>query len=138
MKLKSLFAAQLASILVPSLVLAATPLMKEGLWEMTTTTVMPGMPFEIPPVTANHCYTKEELKDQQNYVPKQDDNCKITESKVSGNKFTWKVACTGKDKTTGEGEIVYHGTSYEGKMTTNGNGMKMTSRFKAKRVGDCQ
>ena len=138
MKLKSLFAVLLATFLLPALVLAATPAMKEGLWEMTTTTVMPGMPFQIPPVTVNHCYTREELKDQQNYAPKQDDNCKMTESKLSGNKFTWKVVCTGKSKGTGEGEIVYKGTSYEGKMTFNSEGMKMTSRYQAKRIGDCQ
>ncbi len=137
MNLKSLFAALLAALLLPALVLAAAPAMKEGMWEITTTTVMPDMPFQVPPVTVNHCYTKEELKNQ-NYVPQQDDKCKMTESKQSGNKFTWKVVCTGQNKGTGEGEITFKGTSYEGKMAFKSEGMKMTSRYKAKRIGDCQ
>src|SRR5512146_2404759 len=99
MKRKSLCGTLLASLLLPALVLAAAPAMKEGMWEITTTTVMPDMPFQMPPVTVKHCYTREELK-EQNYVPQQDDKCKVTESKLSGNKFTWKVVCTGESKGT--------------------------------------
>lgn len=113
--------------------------MKEGLWEITTTMDMPGMPVKMPPTTITHCYTKEELKDSQKVVPKQQENCKITDLKQSGSRTTWKTVCTGKKPSKGEGEIVFKGgTSYEGSMKFSTEGMVMTSKYKARRIGDCK
>ncbi len=113
--------------------------MKDGLWEITTNTEMPGMPYQPAPSTMTHCYTKEDLKDDKQIVPKQDGNCKVTDMKHTGSKMTWKMSCTGDNKSKGEGEIVYKGdTAYDGFMKFEMEGMKITSRYKAKRVGACK
>lgn len=129
----------LGVLLLPATVFGAAPGMKEGLWEITTTMEMPGMPFQPPPTTMTHCYTKADLKDKKGIVPKQEGDCKITDLKQSASRVTWKVVCSGENKGTGEGEIVFKGaTAYEGTMKLDMQGMKATTRYKAKRIGDCQ
>jgi len=123
------------SLLLPSGAPAAD-LMKPGLWEITTSMEMPGMPFQPPPQTVRHCYTPQEVRDEP--VPK-DDNCKITDLKSSGGKVSWKLECKGEMAGKGEGEIVYHGDSaYEGKTSMQVEGMTMTTRYRGKRLGECR
>ena len=112
--------------------------MKPGLWEINTSMEMPGLPFQPPPTTVSHCYTSEEVKNNQNVVPQQDD-CKVTELKSTGNKMTWQIVCTGRQKGNGSGEMTFKGDSaYEGMMTFRSDEMSMTSRYKARRLGDCK
>lgn len=128
-----------AVLLLPATVLAAGSPMQEGLWEISSTMSMPGMPYKIPPTKVTHCYTKEDLKDSRNAVPKQQGDCKVTDMKSSGNRVTWKMVCTGQSAGKGEGEIIYNGpTAYEGKMKMETQGMVMTSKYKAKRIGVCK
>lgn len=113
--------------------------MKEGLWEITSSMEMPGMPFKPAPVTITHCYSKEDVKNNKEVIPKQEGKCSITEMKQSGSKISWKMTCTGENPGKGEGEIVFKGdTAYEGYQKLAMQGMKMTSRFKAKRIGNCK
>ena len=128
-----------SALLLPATIQAAGSPMQEGLWEISTTMSMPGMPYKIPPTKVTHCYTKEDLKDNRNAVPKQQGDCKVTDMKTSGNRTTWKMVCTGNSAGKGEGEIVYNGsTAYEGSMKMETQGMKMTSKYKAKRIGVCK
>jgi hypothetical protein len=128
----------LGAVMMPAAAMAAGTTMKEGLWEITTTMEMPGMPYQLPPTTYSHCYTKEDLKDEKQALPKQQGDCKVTDMKRHGSKVTWKVVCTGENKGTGEGEIVFQGdTAYDGSMKFDMEQMKMTSRYKARRVGEC-
>jgi hypothetical protein len=114
----------------------AAEMMKPGLWEITTSMEMPGMPYQAPPQTMRHCYTAQEVKEEP--VPK-DNNCKITDLKSSGNKVSWKLECKGEMAGKGEGEMVYLGDSaYEGKTKMQTQGMTMTSKYKGKRLGDCK
>jgi hypothetical protein len=123
---------------MPAAAMAAEAAMKEGLWEITSTMEMPGMPFQPPPATYRHCYTKEELKDEKQALPKQQGDCKVTDMKRNGSRITWKVLCTGENKGTGEGEIIFRGdTAYDGSMNFDMQEMKMTSRYKARRLGEC-
>lgn len=113
--------------------------MKDGLWEIATTMEMPGMPFQPPPTKITHCYTKADVEDQNQIVPKQDEKCKITNMKTTGSKTSWKMVCTGKNAASGEGEMTFKGdTAYEGVMKMTTEGMKMTSRYSAKRLGPCK
>ena len=122
--------------LVLPVVASAADGMKPGLWEITTTVAMPGMPFQPPPTTMRHCYTEQEVK--ENPVPKEN-NCKITDLKSSGNKTSWKVVCTGEAAGKGEGEMTYQGDSaYEGKSKMETQGMTMSMKYKAKRIGECK
>jgi hypothetical protein len=113
--------------------------MKEGMWDISTAVEMPGLPFQPPPMTISHCYTKEELQDQNKMVPEPEKECKVTNLKTSNSKVTWQIVCTGKNAAKGEGEIIFKGDSaYEGTMKMETEGMTMTSRYKAKRTGPCK
>ncbi len=128
----------LGAITLSASAFAATSGMKEGLWEITTTTEMPGMPFTPPPMTITHCFTKEDVKTDQ-VVPKQAGDCTITDMKKSGRTTRWTVTCTGEAAGTGEGEITFKGDSaYEGSQKFSTQGMNITSRYKAKRIGGCE
>jgi hypothetical protein len=130
--------AALIVMLLPSALFAAATPMKEGLWEITTTMEMTGMPYKIPPTVTTHCYTKEDVKDSQKTVPEQKD-CKVTEFKSSGNRTTWKMVCKGEHASKAEGEMIYKGsTAYEGTMKMVSEGREMYTKFKSKRIGDCK
>lgn len=129
----------LGAIMLPATLPAAEPSMKEGLWEISSTMEMPGMPFKPPPTTVTHCYSKEDVQNEQRALPQQQDDCKITDMQRSGGKVSWKVSCNGKNPGKGEGEIVFKGnTAYEGTMKFELENMKMTTRYEAKRIGDCK
>ena len=124
-----------ATLFLPSLAPAAE-MMKPGMWEITTSMEMPGMPFQPPPQTMRHCYTAQEVKEEP--VPK-DNNCKVTDLKSSAGKVNWKVECKGEMAGKGEGQITYQGDSaYEGWTKMQTQGMNMTMKYKAKRLGDCK
>jgi hypothetical protein len=125
-------------LLIPATLFAAPSPMQEGLWEISTTMSMPGMP-KMPPTRVTHCYTKEDLKDSNKVVPQQKSDCRVTDMKYSGNKVAWKMICTGKNASKGEGEMIYKGaTAYEGSMKMETQGMVMTNKYKARRIGDCK
>jgi hypothetical protein len=128
-----------AVLLLPATVQAAGSPMQDGLWEISSTMSMPGMPYNIPPTKVTHCYTKEDLKENQRIIPKQEGDCKVTDVKYSGSRMTWKMVCSGESASKGEGEIVYKGaTAYEGSMKMETQGMVMTSKYRAKRIGACK
>ena len=138
MKFRIICAILLGACIIPGAASAAGGGMKDGLWEITTSMEMPGMPFTPAPTKVTHCYTKEDLKDDRNVVPKQDGDCKLIDMKHAGNKVSWKMVCTGKSKGKGQGEIAYKGDSaYDGTMKFEMEGMEMTSRYKARRIGAC-
>lgn len=99
---------------------------------------MPGLPFQPPTTKVTHCYTSEEVKDNLSVVPQQSD-CMVTDFKSAGNKMTWQLVCTGKQKGSGSGEMIFKGDSaYEGMMTFRTEELSLTSRYKARRLGDCR
>lgn len=134
---KHVFAGLMACLVAtPSLPALAADTMKPGLWEITTTMEMPGMPFQPPPQTVRHCYTPEDIKEQP--VPT-DEQCKVTDLQTVGNKVRWKVECRGEASGKGDGEITYLGDSaYEGKSRMQTQGMTMSTRYKARRLGNCK
>ncbi len=131
--------------------LVAAPLlsqsqMRPGRWEVTTQMEMPGMPMKIPPSTSTSCVTPEQANNPGSTLGdpggrgRGNSSCKATDQKIDGNKVTWKMSCA--DKTTGEGEMVFKGDSYAGKITmTMAQGPMpgpMTMQLTGKRVGDCE
>ncbi len=121
---------------LPSMAPAAV-MIKPGLWEITTTMEMPGMPFQSPPQTMRHCVTPQEAKDPEKSLPI-DKDCKIIDLRSSANNINWKVECIGQIAGTGEGEIAYKGdTSYEGKTKIQSQGMTFNMNHKGRRVGEC-
>jgi len=128
--------------------LVVTPLlsqgqMRPGRWEVTTQMDMPGMPMKMPATTTTSCVTPEQAKTPGNTVGnpagrgRGNSNCKTSDYKIDGNKVTWKMACTGADAMTGEGEMVFNGDSYTGKMAMSMAQGQMTLQYSGKRIGDC-
>jgi hypothetical protein len=103
-------------------------------WEMTTRMDMPGM--EMPGVTQTVCLPKgaayQPTKEQQKK------NCEITDLKVSGNKTSWKMHCSGKDAMEGSGEVTRSADKMDGTIKMAMMNMQMTQIISGKRVGTCQ
>lgn len=109
---------------------------REGYWEVTSQTEMPGMPMKIPASTIKHCYTKEDVKDQKKVIAREK-NCTLTDYKVAGNKVTWAMKCTGQNAGTFNGETIFSQDSYASVMKMKSQGHNMTVKVKGKRVGEC-
>ncbi|SFN12710.1 Protein of unknown function [Formivibrio citricus] len=135
-----------ALIAVPAIALAADkPDMTEGLWEITSKVNMPGMPMQMPAHTMQHCFTKEDIAKGDKTVPQNqqsDQKCDMVERRMTGNKLNYKMVCSGKNKMTMTGEVIYSRTSYRGTsqmdMVQNGQPMRMTTEYSAKRLGNCK
>ena len=80
MKIRIICAILSGAFIIPGAASAAGGGMKEGLWEITTSMDMPGMPFQPAPTKVTRCYTKEDLKDDSKVIPKQEGDCKITDA----------------------------------------------------------
>ena len=114
----------------------AQELMREGLWELKTTISMPGSPHAIPPQTIKHCYTKEAVK-KQNVPQNNNKDCKMTKHNVTGNKVTWEMVCTGQQKGTITGEMVYGKDTVQSRIKSTMNGRTTETEMQGKRLGNC-
>lgn len=125
---------------------AASPNMKEGLWEITMKMEMPGMPAGMKPQVMQQCITRKEIDDPRKATPggadPKDNRCQVTDHKMQGNTATWNMACKGENAMTGSGSITYNGTSYSGTnkmtMTRGGKAQTMTMHYTGKYLGDCK
>jgi hypothetical protein len=137
MKMKTVLAVLVLGSL-PATVLAADG-MREGMWEITTSMEMPGMPMKMPPTMIRHCYTREDVKDRKKVIGR-DKECTVTDFRNSGSKVSWKMKCTGKSAGTYSGDTVFSGDAYESVMKMQSDAAKgtpMTMKVKGKRVGNC-
>ncbi len=112
----------------------AAPNMEDGLWEITSTVDMPGMPSRS--FTHTSCLTKEKAVPQT-----AESGCTIKDVKTQGNTITWTVVCM-EGKSTSTGKVTYTGSTMDGvvetSVKTNGETMKMKSTMKGKRIGPCK
>ena len=110
--------------------------MKEGNWEISSETSMTMGGTSMPSMAnkSTYCLTR------QDPVPagEKDKECKIVKQKIAGNKVSWRMECK---KGEGEGEISYHGTTYNGffkmKMAEDGQTMTMNMKLAGKYLGPC-
>jgi len=133
--MKKIAIAVLSTLVLPATIFAAET-MREGYWELITTTEMPGIPMQIPPTKIKHCYTKEDVKDQRKTITT-DKNCTITDFKQSGNKISWKMKCTGENSGVFSGETIFKTDAYDSTMKMQTQGQTMNMKVKAKRLGNC-
>lgn len=131
MKMKSIILG-LAAVCLTLPAFAAGP--REGKWQITMKMEMEGMPGQIPPQTMTHCVTKEQAEHPEQWQKSRDTSCKILDSKMDGNKLSWKIKC---DKGSGEGEMTFGDGSYTGESRMDVEGHKMTVHMEGKRLGDC-
>jgi hypothetical protein len=136
----SRFTARLCASTVLAIALAASlPAAAQGkddLWEISSKMEMPGMPMAMPAQTSRICIGKN--RKDEDFVPKQGD-CRMLESNRAGNKFTYKMECSGQGAATVVGAITFGDNAYAGQMRMT---MKQTSdtmdmTLTGKRVGDC-
>lgn len=101
-------------------------------WEQSMEMQMTG--FAVPPTTSKICLPKKGLEEPP---PAGDDQkCKITDQKRTGNRMTWKVKCEGG--VSGEGDITSGPESYSGTMLMRIEGNDMRMKMKGKKLGgDC-
>jgi len=116
--------------------------MHEGLWEITTKMEMQGMPMQIPARKHTQCLTKTNMV--KTMVPKEQDKkeeCKITDTKISGNTVTWVMKCSGEDAMEVTGKTTYHGDTFEGTITMISKDPeegKMITHISGRRIGECK
>ncbi len=109
---------------------------KDNLWEYSTKMDMPGMPMAMPAQVHRFCVGKNAKDDD--IVPRQE-NCRMLESKRTGNKFTYKMECTGREPSIIVGDLTFGTNVYEGqmRMTMTRTNDTMNMAVSGKRVGDC-
>ena len=115
--------------------------MREGNWEVSMQMEMAGMEMKMPEFKTAQCVTKEQINDPVKALPQatedKNNDCKVSEYKVTGNKATWKMACTMPMAISGAGEITYGTDTYDGSMTMTTDAGNMMMKYKGKRLGDC-
>lgn len=114
-----------------------------GLWEITTEMEMPGMPVQMAPQTIRHCHTAEELAEAMNTIPQGGvGDCRLIGYRVQGDTATWSMECSGDTPMRGTGSLTSAAHAYSGEMHSvmqvPGGSMEMDTRWRAKRIGECQ
>lgn len=118
---------------------AATSVLAEGpdeLWEVTMKMEMPGMPA-MPAHTSQVCKTRGDRDPSKTGARDRDSDCKLVDSRQTGNRTTWKMVCTKPNAMTILGDVTYSGDSYQGTMKMTGGEMDMTQNISGKKVGSC-
>ena len=113
---------------------------KAGLWSITVTMNMPGMPdmSRLPPeaqaamrargmsangrtMTVQHCMTQTEVEAVKPPPMRNAQDCKTTNVKTAGQSFSADLVCTGQMNATGHFEVTYDSPEhYTGKSSFSG------------------
>ena len=112
-----------------------------GLWEMTSTMVMPMLPQ--PRVTnVTECMTESEISMDDMNGEDMDPGCTFEMAPIEGNTMKWSFDCPVEGGTShGEWEATSGGDTVSGKglitMSFQGQVMEMSMAWDGKRIGDC-
>lgn len=124
-----------------ALPLTASAQMKPGMYEYTMTMNIPGGPA-MPPRTSQRCMTASDLEGGKAYQAPQNpgSDCKISDMRENGGKFSYKMACTKPQKLDGtvQGSYTPAGMTMDMTMTMADMPGPMTQSITAKRLGDCK
>ncbi len=132
----------LASLLSLSLATAyaEAPDIKEGLWEVSSEVSIPGMPMQMPAVTSQQCFTKQNMNPEKIM---QKNNCQMNDMDLKNNHASWSMSCEQQGMTMqGTGSIQYQKTSFSGTfdMTMSGasqGNMNMKTKLNGRYIGNC-
>ena len=110
-----------------------------NLYRVTSKVVIDGMPMPMPSQGTEVCGPKDQAG--QSMIPK-DKNCTVSDFRVSGNKSTFRMVCTGENAMTATGEFErLNADAYRGRMQMKGKmegeDMDMTMTFEGKKIRDC-
>ncbi len=136
-----MFKKPMAGVMFLCLVFAASgswagPNVKEGMWEYTVETEIPGMTMKMPAQKHTYCLTKENLVPQASDPGSQ---CKTVSQKIQGDTVIWKVECqTNQGKAVMDGTITYKGDTFTGLSKFSQAGMQMEQKLSGRRLGPCK
>lgn len=131
------------ALLIDATALAAQSPMRPGRWDITMQMQMPNVPVQMPETKTTQCVTPEQVKDPANTLPRgpqgrgANQDCKVSDYKVSGNTVTWRMACSTPQPMTSTGEMTFTDDTYTGTMKMNTPQGDMSMKLTGKRVGDC-
>lgn len=110
-----------------------------GLWETTAQVTIPGSQQGVgantSPIKETRCFRSTDVQDPQKLIPA-DAACRLTTSRMDGNRLSWAMQCQGG--MSGTGALTFTSNSYEGVFTTTGSGAQLTMNYSGRRIGDCQ
>lgn len=124
-----------ASIGIPQVANADRHHMEPGLWEVTSTVELPGVPNPPAPTTQTECLSQKDV--DADPVPElSQGECRVTDALRSGDTVTWKLDCGATGK--GEGQVEYRSpTEYQGFMKLETGGTVVRTVIRARRIGGC-
>ncbi len=121
-------------------VFAQTPDITEGLWEVSSQVSMAAMSVQMPAMTIQQCFTKQNMN-PENIL--QQTNCQMHDMDIQSNQVRWSMNCEQKGmKMQGIGKIQYQKTSFAGTfdMTMSGapqGAMAMQTEITGRYLGKC-
>jgi hypothetical protein len=140
MTLRNRYLSRAGAALVAMMALAAaSPVAAQGkddLWEHSSKMEMPGMPMAMPAQVNRVCVSKN--RKDEDLIPTRD-NCRVVDSKRTGNRVTYRMECAGPEPSIIVGDLTFGNNAYEGqmKMTLTKTNDTMNMALSGKRVGDC-
>jgi len=128
--------AALASILALAVASPAAAQGKDDLWEHSSKMEMPGMPMAMPAQVNRVCVSKN--RKDEDLIPTRD-NCRVVDSKRTGNRVTYRMECAGSEPSVIVGDLTFGNNTYEGqmRMTLTKTNDTMNMALSGRRVGDC-
>ncbi len=108
-------------------------------WEISIEVSMPGMPpGAMPPSKTRACGPKRDDSAMPfNPSMSQDSGCRVSDTKKTGQTWTWKLDC--ESGVTGGGSITLQGKeAFTGESTMQVQGQNITSKMSGKLIGPCE
>ena len=121
----------------------AAPDVKEGLWEIKSSTTMQGVPMTMPAMehVMTECISKESL-DPKSLMQQQ--GCDIATKNGNGNSISWTMKCQQQGMhMTGKGSATYQHTSMKGRFNMDmsgggAGGLSMKTVLNGRYIGACR
>jgi hypothetical protein len=121
------------------MIAAALPAAAQGSddqYDVTIKMEMAGMP--MPPISQRLCVKRG--GSDADLVPRQE-NCRVSDAARAGSRLTFRIACTGNNPMTGNGDFALDAAGYNGQIRLkgkmDGQDVEMTQAINARRVGSC-
>lgn len=114
---------------------------KEGLYDLTIQTTLPGMP--MPAQSLRECITGADLRDPKKFMKSvgSGNDCAMQDVRQEANRLSFKLSCP-REQVSGQGEYLFANDQYTGTMNMSmpnpgGPAMKTVIKTTAKWVGPC-
>lgn len=112
---------------------------RNGKWEVTTRTIMPGVLTQLPAHKDIICVDDSNKGKPPIAVH---ESCEFHDYKIIKNNASWQMKCKGELKMTGAGRIIFNGDRYTGsaivKMKMHqSEPMEIDHIYSGKWIGDC-